>query len=151
VKIDKAVRDKVVRLFLRGLPFVPGPELYDLLGEVKKSQDDIDSQVTEAIESIQKTSVLVTRLEDSLKERAGKLEDLRKEHDRYSQLAKIEATKAEALLGQIEATLGKNQGRERWISFWINIAAGLVIFILGVVLSEPLQKFFSKLWTAITK
>jgi len=147
MKIDRALQDKMWRLLLRWVPIIPAPEIYDLLRDVKRSQSDVDTQVTEAIESIQKTSILVTRLEESLKERAAKLEHLQKEHERYSQLADMEAKKAEALLTQIEATLGKNVGKERWIAFGINIAAGMIFFVLGVFLSDPLKH----LWTALTK
>lgn len=136
MKIDRAMQDKMWRLLLRWIPIIPAPEIYDLLRDVKRSQDDVDSQVTEAIESIQKTSTLVTRLEESLKERAAKLELLQQEHERYSQLADIESKKAQALLTQIETTLDKNAGKERWFAFGINIAAGLIIFILGALLSK---------------
>jgi predicted RNase H-like nuclease (RuvC/YqgF family) len=147
MKIDRAMQDKMWRLLLRWIPIIPAPEIYDLLRDVKRSQDDVDSQVTEAIESIQKTSALVTRLEESLKERASKLEQLQQEHERYSQLANIESKKAQALLTQIEATLGKNAGKERWFAFGINIAAGFIIFILGVIFSDSLRN----LWTTFTK
>jgi len=147
MKIDSAMQDKMWRLLLRWIPIIPAPEIYDILRDVKRSQDNIDAQVTEAIESIQKTSTLVTRLEESLKERAAKLEHLQQEHERYSQLTGIEAKKAQALLTQIEATLGKNAGKERWFAFGINIAAGLIIFVLGVIFSEQLKN----LWTTLMK
>jgi len=139
--IDQSVKDKLFRIFLRSVPILPGPELYDLLRAVKKSQGDVDAQVAEALESIKNTSVLVARLESSLRERSEKLEALRKEHERYSELAQIEGRKAEALVSQIEITLGRNVGRERWIAFLINITAGLILFVLGVVLSEPLKNW----------
>lgn len=147
MKIDSAMQDKMWRLLLRWIPIIPAPEIYDLLRDVKRSQDDVDAQVTEAIESIQKTSTLVTRLEESLKVRAAKLEHLQQEHERYSLLTGIEAKKAQALLAQIEATLGKNAGKERWFAFGINITAGLIIFVLGVIFSDPLRN----LWTTLTK
>lgn len=147
MKIDRAMQDKMWRLLLRWIPIIPAPEIYDLLRDVKRSQDDVDSQVTEAIESIQKTSTLVTRLEESLKERAKKLELLQQEHERYSQFADIESKKAQALLTQIETTLGKNAGKECWFAFGINIAASLIIFILGVIFSDTLKN----LWTTLTK
>ena len=134
-----------MHLLLRWIPIFPAPEIYDLLRDVKRSQNDVDRQVSEAIEAIQKTSTLVTQLEESLKERAAKLEHLQKEHERYSQLANIEAEKAGALLTQIEATLGKNVQKERWIAFGINIAAGLILFLLGVVLSDPIKHMWSTL------
>ena len=147
MKIDRDLQDKVWRLLLRWIPIIHAPEIYDLLRDVKRSQEEVDTQVTEAIESIQKTSTLVTRLEESLKERAAKLDHLQKEHERYSQLAELEANKAQAVLTQIEATLGKNVGKERWVAFGINIAAGSILFVLGVILSDPLKN----VWTALTK
>jgi predicted RNase H-like nuclease (RuvC/YqgF family) len=147
MKIDRARQDKIWHLLLRWIPVLPMPEIYDLLRDVKRSQNTVDRQVSEAIEAIQKTSTLVTELEEGLKDRAAKLEHLQKEHERYSQLANIEAEKAGALLTQIEATLGKNVQRERWIAFGINIAAGLIIFLLGVVLSDPIKQ----LWTTLMK
>lgn len=147
MKIDRATQDKIWRLLLRWIPIIPVPEIYDLLRDVKRSQNDVDRQVTEALESIQKTSTLVTRLEGSLKDRAAKLEHLREEHDRYSKLAETEAEKATALLRQIELTLGKNLGKERWIAFGINIVAGLIIFVLGVAFSDSLKG----LWSVLTK
>jgi hypothetical protein len=144
MKINYATQDKALRLLLRWImPIIPLPEIFDLLGDIRRSQEDIDLQVEEAITSIQKTSTLVSRLEESLKERATKLEHLQNEHQRYSKLAEIEASKAESLLREIESTLGKNAGQERWIAFGINIVAGLILFVLGLLLSGPLQRLLS--------
>ena len=145
MKIDPRVKEKALRIMLRALPILPGPELYDLLREVKKSQSDIDSQVQDALESIRSTSQLVRRLEESLEERAARLDELRKEHEQYSNLAQIEAKKAEVLITQIETALGRNVSRERWIAFGINIVAGLILFVLGVVVSEPLKHLLTTL------
>ncbi|AKR43295.1 hypothetical protein [Methylophilus sp. TWE2] len=146
MSMDKGVKEKLLRIFLRSVPILPGPELFDLLRAVKKSQWDVDAQVTDALESIKNTSELVNRLESSLRERSEKLEALQREHERYSELGQIEAKKVEALLSQIETTLGRNVGRERWIAFLINIAAGIILFVLGVVLSAPLKSWLTKLW-----
>jgi len=73
MKFDKGILDKLWRLTLRSMPFVPGPELFDLVAQITRSQKDIDAQVTEAIESIQKTSALVSQLEANLKERSERL------------------------------------------------------------------------------
>jgi len=144
VKLNYATQDKVLRLLMRWImPIVPLPEIFDLLRDIRRSQEDIDLQVEEAIVSIQKTSTLVSRLEESLKERAAKLEHLQNEHQRYSELAEIEASKAESLLREIEDTLGRNAGQERWIAFGINIGAGLILFVLGLFLSGPLQRLWN--------
>lgn len=138
--------DKLTRLLLRSVPIFPAPEIYDLLRSVKQSQNDVDAQVEQALESIKNTSVLVKTLEDSLRERSLKLEELRKEHQRYSQLAQIEASKAEALLRQVETTLGRNANKERAIAFAINIGAGIILFVLGVAVSDSLKAWLTKLF-----
>ena len=147
MKMDKGTTDKLWRILLRSLPIVPGPELFDLVAQITRSQKDVDAQVNEALESIRKTSALVSQLGESLTERAQKLRELQKEHDHLSKLTKIEAEQAGALLRQVEETVGKNQARERWISFLINIAAGLILFVLGVVFSDTLKAWLSTAWS----
>ena len=145
MKFNKPTQNKMWRLLLRGVPLIPAPELYDLVRSVKASQDDVDQQVAEAITAIENTSNLVAQLESSLKDRAEKLGELQQEHARYTHLAGIEEDKAKALLDQLESTLGKNVGKERLISFGINMGAGLVIFFLGVMFSEPLKAGWERL------
>jgi hypothetical protein len=125
--------------------------LPDISVVIRSSQTDIDAQVTEAIESIQKTSNLVSELERNLKERTSQLERIRQDHEKYSQLAQIEASKAEAILSQIEATVGRDRKKERWIAFGINIAAGVVMFILGVALSDSLKELLAWLCNLVVK
>jgi hypothetical protein len=147
MKLNRDVTDKLLRLGLRSLTFVPGLELYDLVAQITRSQKDVDAQVNEALESIQKTSALVSQLEVTLKERAVKLEELQKQHEHLSRLTTIEAEQAAALLKQVEDTVGKNVGRERWIAFLINIVAGLILFVLGVALSDKTKAWLSAIWT----
>ena len=151
MKIDKGLSDKLWRLVLRMLPILPGPELFDLVAQITRSQKDVDAQVNEALESIQKTSALVIQLESNLTERAEKLRELQEKHEHLSKLTKIEAEQAGALLKQVEDTVGRNQGRERWISFLINIAAGLILFVLGVVFSDTLKAWLSSAWIWVSK
>jgi tetrahydromethanopterin S-methyltransferase subunit G len=142
-----SVPAEIARALLGAFPVAGGPEIIDLLLKVKRSQQDVDTQVSEAIVAIHKTSTLVADLETSLKEKAVQLEHLRQEHDRYSQLTEIEAKRAQALLTQIEATVGRRAGRERWISFGINIVAGLILFVFGIFLSDP----FKHLWNLVVR
>jgi len=131
------------------IPFVPGPDLYDLVLSIKKSQGDLDTQVTEAIESLQKTTELIAQLENGVKYRADKLTKLRAEYERYSTLAEVEADKAAALIKQIEITMGKGQRREHWVTLGLNVLAGLIVFVAGVLLADPLKSLLSAAWTAV--
>ena len=137
MKFDSSAKDKLLRIFLRSMPVLPGPELYDLVVQIRRSQTDVDAQVSEALESIQRTSTLVTQLEKSLTERAAKLKELQKQHDHLSQLTSIEAEKATALLRQVEETVGKHRAKEHAIGFGLHILAGIVLFVLGIFLSDP--------------
>jgi hypothetical protein len=83
----------------------------------------------------------VDELEDSLAERTSKLNTLRQEVDRYSKLAEIEEGKAQAIVQQLELSINKGKNVERWISFAINIIAGLLLFILGLILSPVVKSW----------
>jgi hypothetical protein len=150
LKFDKNVRDRFWRAFLRSIPLFPaGPEVYDLLKAVRQSQNDFDQQVTEAAEGLQKTSELITALEQGVKERMSKLEKVRQDYDKYSELAQIESKKAEALVKQIEFALGKEQRKERWIALAMHLGVGFVFFALGVTVSDLFKAWASHIWSML--
>jgi len=111
----------------------------------RNSQTDFDQQVTEAVNALQNTSALVTTLQQGVKDRMAKLEELKKEHEKYSQLAQIEAKTAEVFLMQIEDTLGKEQRKERWVALAMHLSVGLIFFVLGVLASEPFKAWFDSI------
>lgn len=134
--------DAALRLFLRMMPLVPAPEVYDLIRSVRRSQDDIDKQVQDAVDALSRSSSLIENLEKTLAERAAKLKELKAESDRVSQLASLSAEQGEAVAKSFEAVLGKSQGRERWISFLINVIAGLLLFLIGVFGSDWVKSWW---------
>jgi hypothetical protein len=149
-KIDSVTKDRMLRAFLRSIPLFPaGPELYDLMISFRKSQNEFDQQVTEAVAALQNTSELVTRLQQGVDERMARLGQLRQEHQRYSELAEIEGKKAEALLSQVELTLGKGQAKERWIALAMHLGVGFLFFVLGVALSDSLKTWAAHLWSKL--
>ena len=141
-------RFRMFRLFLRSIPipFLPLPELLDVVNALKRSRTDLDQQVTDAIESLHHSSELVSRLEDGLKERSIRLDKLREEHERYSRLAEIEEKKVEALVQQLEITLGKGRGRERLIALGLNFIVGLLFFVAGILLSGSIQAWLKSIF-----
>jgi predicted transcriptional regulator len=148
MKLDQKTRESLWRLFLRSIPvFSVGPELYDVMRNVRNSQTAFDQQVTEAVNALQNTSALVTTLQQGVKDRMAKLEELQKEHEKYSQLAQIEAKKAEALLRQVKDTLGEEQRKERWVALAMHLSGGLIFFVLGVLASEPFKAWFDRIWS----
>ena len=140
--LSPTVKYRVWRLFLWSLPFFPVPGLYELVRDLKRSQSDLDHQVIKAIESLQHSSELVSQLEEKLKERSDKLHHLREEYERYSKLAEVEEKKVEAMVQQMEITLGKGQRHERLVSLGLNFMLGFAFFMAGVMLANPLRSWF---------
>ena len=111
-----------------------------------KSHTDITHQVTEAVEGLRNTSQLVVTLQQGLEERVAQLRELQLEHDRYAELAQIEAKKAEALLNQVQGMLKQDQEKERWIALAMHMGSGILFFVLGVTVGDPFKGFITSLW-----
>jgi hypothetical protein len=141
--LSRRVLDRMVRVFLRSLPLLPGPELFDLVLELRRSQNDLDREVQGALEALQDTTKLIERIEHGVAERSERLDQLRQEYERYSMLAKIEADKAEAILQQLEISIGKGRSKERLVAVGINLLVGLAIFILGVAFGDQIKLLLS--------
>lgn len=134
------MKRNLFRLFLRNIPIIPGPELYDIIEDLKKSRSSIDAKINQAYDSLKETSSLIHQLESELNERTEKVTKLRDEYKRYSELAALEEEKAESIIKQLEISLGKGKNAERWISFIINIIAGIILFIFGICAGPYLTK-----------
>ncbi|MEO1445037.1 MAG: hypothetical protein AAFV46_02150 [Cyanobacteria bacterium J06635_11] len=120
------------------IPFL-SPELYELIADLKQSRESIDVKIDEASDSLRKTAELIDEIEQNLKSRTQKLSALREELERYSALAEVEEEKARAIVQQIELATNSGKTKERWISFLINIGAGL---LLGLILSPAITMLF---------
>jgi hypothetical protein len=141
--IGPVTRKNLLQILLRTLPGVPGPEIYRLVVDLKGSRTSIDQKIEEAARSLQEASRLINDLEGTLAERAEKLNKLRTEVEKYSQLAEIEESKAKAIVQQFEAALARGRGTERWVSLAINLVAGLIIFALGVLLGPSVSSWLT--------
>ena len=137
--IPSSTTKHIIRALLRSIPLLPGPELYDIIEDLKRSRTSIDEKIQRAYNSLQETSILINELEESLKERTEKLIFLRREYERYSKLAEVEEDKARALIQQLELSLGKTRNRERWVSLLISLIAGIIVFIVGILLSPIIR------------
>jgi hypothetical protein len=92
---------------------------------------------------------LISALQQSVEERMATLQHLRTEHERYSELAQIEAKKAAALLKEVETTLGKEQRKERWVALAMHLGGGFLFFVLGVASGDSLRVWITRLWTSL--
>lgn len=142
--IRKSTQRKLIRAVLRILPFpiISAPEIYDLITDLQRSRNSIDEKIDEASESLKKTYELVDEIEQILTDRTTKLTVLRQEVKRYSKLAEVEEENAKAIVQQLELALNKGKNQERWFGFFINIIAGLILFIVGVVFSPTVSQWF---------
>jgi len=132
--------DRLYRIMLRMVPLVPGPEILDLVIDLRKSRTDLDTKIARAQQSLQETSALIDELESGLSQRVDKLNKLKAEYDKYSRLAELEEEKASAVVQQIEFAIGRNRGKERLIALALNLFAGLIVFALGVLLGPHLMR-----------
>lgn len=140
---------RILTLLLKSLPiptffFRPEP-LLEALKELERSDTTIDIKIQKVNESLQETSQIIKELESELIERSKNLELLQIEYEKYSKLAEIEKDKAAALLAQVDHSVNKGKRSERWASFWISSISGIIIFVLGLILSPILTPLFSKL------
>ena len=133
--------DHLSRIILRTLPLFPGPELFDLVKDLSKSRTHLSQKISRAQASLTETSDLIAELESGLNERVNKIQHLKQEYEKYSQLAEVEESKAKAIIQQIETAIGRNRVRERIIALTLNLLAGLIVFILGVVFGPSLTKW----------
>jgi len=128
------------RILLRMMPFIPAPEIYDLINDLNKSRTSLDEKIDRAYESLQETSSLISELEKGLKDRVNKVERLKAEYEKYSKLAEIEEDKARALIQQLELTIGMGRLKERVVSLLLNLIAAVIVFMLGVIFGPALTK-----------
>jgi hypothetical protein len=132
----------ITRVFLRALPLVPGPEIYDLILTIRRTQNDLDRDVAEAVQALQKSSNTVATLESKLKERSDRLIALQNEYKRLSDLTNITTDQAQAITKQLEMAVGKNRNTERVVALAINLVAGIIVFVFGVIFSDKVSAFF---------
>ena len=137
--IPSSTAKYIMRALLRMFPLIPGPELFDIITDFKKSRALSNEKIEKAYSSLQETYKLINELEENLNERTGKLIFLRSEYERYSKLAEVEEGNSRALIQQLELSLGKTRNRERWVSLLINLIAGIIIFMLGILLSPIIR------------
>jgi len=133
-RVPKVLVNQLFRVMLRMLPFLPGPELFDLIVEIQRSSSALDEKVHRATESLRESAELVSELEQALQDRLEKVERLRSQYEHFSKLAEVEEEQARALVQQLEIAVGRGRGKERLIALALNLFAGIIIFVLGIAL-----------------
>lgn len=123
-----------------------GSDLLDLSKGLKRSQGTLESDVQEAISSLEKTSGLVGQLETNLRSKTKQLLEIQTEYERLSELTDISTEQISALTKQIETSIGRSQ-RWGWLkSLGINLVAGAIVFVVGVFAAEPIKDVWQT-WT----
>lgn len=139
--MTKSLSNKLTKMILRTMPIIPGPELFDIFIELKEGKKSINTKIESAYNSLKETSNLITDLESDLNERTEKVKELKATYEEYSRLAEIEEDKIQPLINQLEKTVGKSRNVERVVSFFINLIAGFLIFVLGIWAGPKVKGF----------
>ncbi|MCW5205318.1 hypothetical protein VU08_00060 [Desulfobulbus sp. F5] len=137
---------KVAEAALRLSTFTSSSAVIDfvkIFDELKESRESLDIKVERAVNSLKEASGLISELEVDLKERSGKIKILKDEIDRYSKIAEVEEDKAKVILTEIQTSLDRGKKAERWIALGINLAAGILIFALGIFAGPMLSKWLN--------
>jgi hypothetical protein len=142
---DPRFRDAVLQLLLRTIPLIPANEMLSLLRTLKP-EADVEKQVNEALDSLNKSAALVELLERDLKQRMETVQKLQEEHKKFAELSKISKDQAAALSDLLNSTLSTAARRERFVALLINLVAGIIVFVLGVIFASPVTRFFGGLF-----
>ena len=143
---QEKLKDALIQTILRLIPIVPANEFKAVIDAIRKTESDIDKEVESAVESIRRSSDLVASLEKRLTERSALLQKLKDEHARLSELSSITKEQTAALSEALRDTIGKASRKERLVSLLINLIAGAIIFVLGVVFAPPLTRWLGGLF-----
>jgi predicted nuclease with TOPRIM domain len=139
----KEASRRLSRAALHLLPFgMATTELFDLAVAVAKSQKDLDAEISEAVEGLKRSAILVSTLEAEVNRRAERLGQLQIEHARLSSLSQITSEQVRALATQIELSIGKSRRWETLKSLAVNLFAGLILFVIGIVASDWVKHIF---------
>jgi len=116
-----------------------------LLEDLTENEKSFSRKIDQAYDSLQDTSHLIDRLETEPDSKIKNITRLKEEYERYSKLSQIEEIKARALMSQLEISLNKGKNSERLIAFFINIAAGTILFLSGIWASPHIKEFLGHL------
>ncbi|MGH6873133.1 MAG: hypothetical protein ACREHE_16685 [Rhizomicrobium sp.] len=139
----KEIWRRISRAFLHILPFgMTTTELFDLALAITRSQRALDDEISEAVNGLQKSASLVSKLESEVQKRASQLTHLQSEHARLSALSEVTAKQVKALANQIELSIGKARRWDAVKSLVISLFAGTIIFLVGIFASDWIRTIF---------
>jgi len=81
-----------------------------------------------------------------LTERSALLEKLKAEHKRLSELSTITKEQTAALSEALRETIGSSTRKERGVSLLINLIAGVIVFIVGVIFGPALTRWLGTIF-----
>jgi len=143
------LRDALLRVVLRSIPLVSVPEVYDVIRALRENETSVDKQVQEAVEALSRSSHLIDDLGRTLKEREKRLCDLQDEYKKTTALASMTFEQGEAVAKALADVLGQSRTRSRIEAFAINIFAGLVLLVIGVLISDWVKSILLTLFRGL--
>lgn len=123
---------------------IPVP-LFTLFDDVSRSRQNVDFKIQEANESLSRTMDVIDELRTLMAEKTAELAVLKREYEKYAKLAGIEKRKARVIMDQVEQSLNKRKRIERLVGLATSIAAGLVVFVLGILFGPVITSYLGAL------
>lgn len=114
-----------------------------LLEDLAETEESFAEKIDQAYDSLRQTSELIDLLEGELDQKIQSVKRLRREYEQYAKLAQFEKSKAQVLIKEIDSSLNRNKAYERIVAFVISLLAGLIIFVIGIVLGPGLKEWLS--------
>ena len=116
-----------------------------IIRELKKAEDDLDKQVQDAFESLQRSTELTRSLQQSIKERAANLRSLQAEYQDLKHLSEITREQTESLRRALGTTIRQSRKWDVPTALGINLLSSGITFILGVFFAEDIKNLLTNI------
>lgn len=119
-----------------------------LLGTIDAPVDHkaMQQKLNVAMSALNEASTYMGDLERKLTVQIESLDAVRASYSHYQQLADVEKSRAEAFIHEMATKINEGVNRERMWAFAINIVAGAVVFVVGVIASDKVKS----LWDVVS-
>lgn len=118
-----------------------------LLGTTTAPADHqvMQQKLNGAMTALSEASAYMGELENKLAVQKQNLDNVMASYSHYQQLANTEKSKADAFIHEMAVKINEGAAKERMWAFAINIVAGILVFVLGVIASDKVHALFSAL------
>jgi hypothetical protein len=102
------------------------------------------------MKAMEEANEYMDTLKDNISKQQIDLRLMKESYEHYQQLASVEKAKADAFLAQLAQQVDKSVKSERTWAFVLGVVSNLVVvFILGVLASDPVKARWRWLWAKL--